>query len=369
MAFKMQMQNKEGFAMVFNEVNTPFTSYTTPLPELRGGEALVEVMYTTICSSDLHTFYGRRNSPAPSILGHEIMGKLVAVGPGGVQDHNGSDLHINDIITWAVYACDHSSKMAQRGIPQKSPDLFKYGHEKLNDGKGSLSGGFATHCHLRAGTAIFRLPPELSPKEAAPLNCTHATVAGAIRLAGSLMDKNVLIIGAGMLGLSACTMSREAGAAKVWAMDISAERQQRALEFGADAVLHAELGIVEVAGLVRQAGGIDVVIETSGAPSAIEKGLELLNIGGIAVWVGAVFPQRDLAVNAEKIVRNILTIKGLHNYTPTDLATAIEFVAAHRHKYPFEQLVARDFPLTQLDQAFEAAVQEGHYRVGIYPEH
>ena len=360
------MENQEALAMVFEEVQQPFIRHQVRLPELQPGEVIVKIDYTTICTSDLHTFYGRRSSPSPSILGHEIIGTVVSVGPDGVSDYQGEALQIGDPVTWSVYAHDHTGTMARKGIPQKSPNLFKYGHEKLN-GKGSLSGGFATHCHLRAGTDIFKLPGNLSPKEAAPLNCTHATIAGALRLAGDLKHKNVLVVGAGMLGLSACAMSREAGAQQVWVMDIQPDRLERSLAFGVNAPLDGMLSGEALKEKLSKEGGVDVVIETSGVPTAMEKGIELLNIGGINIWVGAVYAQRDLAVNAEKIVRNILTIKGLHNYIPADLATAIHFLNHHHQKYPFDQLVGTEFSLPELDLAFAAAQDNGHYRVGIFP--
>lgn len=353
--------------MVFTAVNEPFAAQALGLPHLKAGEALVEVTYATICTSDLHSFYGRRAAPCPGILGHEIMGQVVALGPGAVVDFYGDPVLPGDRITWSVYAHDHDGPMARKGLPQKSPDLFKYGHEKLG-ADASLSGGFATHCHLRAGTDIFKLPPELSPREAAPLNCTHATIAGALRLAGDLSGKNVLISGVGMLGLSACAMSRESRARRVWAMDIDRQRRDKAMAFGADGQLDATWPIAELLPAIQASGGIDVLIETSGAPVAMEKGMELLHIGGIQVWVGAVYAQRDLAINAEKVVRKLLTIKGLHNYVPADLAQAIRFLAANHRKYPFGELVHQDFPLQQLDQAFAQANQPGHYRIGVVPE-
>ena len=360
------MNNKEGKAMVFEGANQAFSLQKMTLPEVQEREAIVEISYTTICSSDLHTFNGRRSSPCPSVLGHEILGNIVELASGGVKDFNGQELRIGDRVTWSIYAHDHNDEMALKGIPQKSTSLFKYGHQKLTTSS-SLSGGFATHCYLRAGTDVFKVPTHLQLKEAAPLNCTHATIAGAIRLAGSLKDKNVMIIGAGMLGLSACAMSREAGARRVWAMDINQDRLTKAADFGTDGEINADTPMGEIESILAKQGGVDVIIETSGAPSAMENGIQLLNIGGVSVWVGAVYTQRNLAINAEKVVRNILTIKGLHNYAPKDLATAIDFLSKNNHKYPFIDLVGREFPLAQLDQAFAVASNSADYRVGVHP--
>lgn len=361
------MKKKKALAMVFREVRRPFAATPFQWPQLREGEVLAEVQYATICSSDLHTFYGRRGGPCPSILGHETMGRIVDIGPGSPLDYHGEALRIGDTITWSVYAHDHGSAMARKGFPQKSEGLLKYGHERIK-AEHQLSGGFATHCHLKKGTHIFRLPTEMPLKAAAPISCTHATMAGALRLAGPLEDKNVLIIGAGMLGLSACAMSREAGAAQVWSMDVNEERLRRSGAFGVDGTLDANRPLSELAGHLKAIGGADVVFETSGVASAIETGLQLLNIGGISIWVGAVYTQPPVKINAEKIVRNLLTIKGLHNYRPEDLATAVRFVVENYRRYPFEKLVSTEFPLRKLDRAFQLADQRNDYRIGIYPE-
>lgn len=360
------MCNQEAMAMVFQEIEKPFNSQTVKFPELKKGEVLIQITYATICTSDLHTYYGRRKSHSPSVLGHEVIGKVVDIAHGGVTDYVGEQIQLNDLVTWSVYAHDHTGKMAQKGFPQKSEDLFKYGHEEIT-GEDVLSGGFATHCHLRAGTDIFKIPNGISAKEATPLNCTHATIAGAIRLAGDLKNKNVLVIGAGMLGISACAMSKYVGANHVFSMDINPERVENTLNFGSDLGLDSQLSKEEIIQQSKVLGGIDVVIDTSGSADAMEKGLGILNIGGISIWVGAVYTQRNISFNAEYMVRNLLSIKGLHNYKPEDLAFAIQFLSKTNKIYPFESLVSKDYPLAQLDEAFDSANSEGKYRVGIKP--
>lgn len=356
----------EALAMVFNEAEKPFFPLPVNLPVLTPGEAIVEITYTTICTSDLHTFYGRRGAHTPSVLGHEVIGRIAHLSETGVRDFYGESLRIGDLVTWSVYAHDHAGEMAAKGIPQKSEPLFKYGHERIGQDD-VLSGGFATHCHLRKGTDIFKIPAGISPKEAAPLNCTHATVAGAIRLAGDLHGKNVLVVGAGMLGISACAMSRFAGAKQVLPMDLDIRRIENSKRFGADAGIDARLSPEEIQKVIQPLGGIDVVIDTSGSAEAMEKGLRILNIGGISVWVGAVYSGRNISLNAETVVRRILTIKGLHNYTPEDLSYAVKSLEATRLTYPFESLIEVDFRLSELDKAFKIANESGHYRVGITP--
>lgn len=356
----------EALAMVFNKVEKPFSALPVRIPVLKSGEAIAEITYSTICTSDLHSYYGRRSAHAPSVLGHEVIGRITQLAEEGVADFYGENLKTGDLVTWSVYAHDHAGAMAAKGIPQKSEPLFKYGHQKIEQ-HDVLSGGFATHCHLRKGTDIFKIPTGISFREAAPLNCTHATVAGAIRLAGNLKNKNVLIIGAGMLGVSACAMSKFAGANQVLAMDQNIQRTENTGRFGADRSIDANLSPEEAQRIAQSIGGIDVVIDTSGSAPAMEKGLQILNIGGIAIWVGAVYSERNISIDAESVVRRILTIKGLHNYIPEDLAFAIKFLESTHLLYPFESLVEADFPLKELDEAFRSANGSGKYRVGITP--
>nr|WP_199158967.1 zinc-binding dehydrogenase [Pedobacter sp. ASV2] len=356
--------DNQALAMVFSETGKAFAKESVVLSPPSTGEILVNILYTTICASDLHTYNGRRSTPSPCILGHEIIGRIVTFGDQPPKDERGTTLKIGDLVTWCIYAFDPNNELARNGIPQKSPNLYKYGHHQfgVND---SLNGGFATHCLLKEGTAIFKLPENIDLKILAPLNCTHATMAGALRVAGNISNKNVLITGLGMLGLSACALANEAGAKKVLGMDVNPKRILFAKEFGVKQFLDADLTVAELQAQLEIEDKIDIVIDTTGLPAVMEKGLELLNIGGTAVWIGAVYSQPKTAVNAEMIIRNVLTIKGLHNYTPSDLAVAVDFIEKNHLKYPFASLVGTDFELNDLDEAFEIASKGQHYRVGV----
>jgi putative phosphonate catabolism associated alcohol dehydrogenase len=358
------MKNNCATAIVFNQSGVPMKEEFLLLPTPADQEILVQITYTTICTSDVHTYTGKRSTPCPCVLGHEIIGTIVNIGENIKTDYNHSDLNIGDRITWSVYAYNDQSEMAKKGIPQKSDGLHKYGHSKFTPEDG-LNGGFATHCLLKKGTAVYKLPEILSNRIAAPINCTHATIAGALRLAGNLHNKNILITGTGMLGLSACAMAKENGASNVYTLDINSERLTVSKKFGATAFFDGNCSVDQINNQLSNSQKIDIVIDTTGIPQVMEKGLELLSIGGTAVWVGAVFTQQKTQINAELIVRNLLTIRGLHNYTPEDLSVALEFIKSSHHKYPFDFLVGQEFALTELSTAFEVAISGKHYRVGI----
>ena len=97
----------------------------------------------------------------------------------------------------------------------------------------------------------------------------------------------------------------------------------------------------------------------------METGIELLRIGGRYVWVGAVFPGRLLSISAETVVRKLLCTQGVHNYTPEDLGSALQFLKDNHARFPFEQLVAETFALEDAETAFSHASQSGVLRVAV----
>lgn len=353
-----------GNIMAFEGPGKALSPQVHALRPLRSGEALVRNLYTTLCGSDLHTFCGLRKEACPTVLGHEITGMIVALGP----DHPGADssgkgLQVGDRVTWSVFSSDPASPLALRGMPQKGTGLFKYGHAKI-EGEEVFHGGLSEYCILRRGTAVLKLPDAMPLQVAATLNCAIATVSGALRLAGDLSGRSVLITGAGMLGLACAAMCREADASSICLADIDPLRLVRSLGFGADSTVD----LSEFEG--RPEGGkaprdIDVVFDMSGSADAMEYGLGKMAIGGTAIWVGAVFNGRKIQVDAESIIRNMITIKGLHNYNFEDFTDALRFMEANWERYPFAGLVEKEFPLSGAQEAFEYALAHKPIRVGV----
>ncbi|REK12986.1 MAG: alcohol dehydrogenase [Planctomycetota bacterium] len=356
--------------MVFEGPGQELVDREFALPTLGAGELLVEVTCTTLCGSDLHTHSGRRETRCPTILGHEILGRVAELRPGDPPvDLNGSPLAVGDRITWSVAASCGSCFYCQHGLPQKCEQLFKYGHERLGE-RHPLSGGLAEHCHLARGTSILKVPDELPDEVACPVNCATATVAGALRVAGQLTDRNVLVQGAGMLGLTAAAMASHRGAREVIVCDPDEERLQWASRFGATRSVHLEPGsrrLTDTVARVTSARGVDVALELSGDPASIEAGLQLLRTGGRYVLVGSVFPSREVALPPELVVRRLLRIEGIHNYTPTDLVAALDFLTAAHEEFPLAELVVARFPLREAEAAFQHAEATRAPRVAVVP--
>lgn len=354
---------KSAAALVFSGPGRPLELQRFALPKLGEQEVLARVTGCTLCGSDLHSYTGRRSVPVPTVLGHEILGRIDAFGPGSPRhDFTGQPLAEGDRITWAIVASCGDCFYCGRGLPAKCQNSVKFGHEPLRPGQ-ELTGGLAEYCVLPRGTAIFRLPERLSDEVACPANCATATVAAVLEAAGTVRDRTVLALGAGTLGLTACAMASLARASAVVCCDVVPERRQKAVAFGASAVAGPE-NVAEVIMQATGGHGVDALVELSGSTDALEQSLPLVRLGGTAVLAGAVFPTRPLSIEPEWLVRRNLTLRGVHNYAPRHLKAAIEFLTA-AERFPLASLVSTWLPLSASEQAFLEA-QRGHaYRVGV----
>jgi alcohol dehydrogenase len=93
--------------------------------------------------------------------------------------------------------------------------------------------------------------------------------------------------------------------------------------------------------------------------------MECLAIGGTAIWIGAVFKSRPLKLEPVKIIRNLITIRGLHNYNYADFSYALDFMTRNWEKYPFGSVIEKEFNLDQTQEAFEYALSSKPLRTGI----
>jgi alcohol dehydrogenase len=326
----------------------------------------VRVSGCTICGSDLHTFEGRRSVATPTILGHEIVGEIAALGSGPpLQDLAGVPLHVGDRITWAIVANCGQCFYCQRGLPQKCLHAVKYGHEAFRPGR-ELLGGLAEHCLFAPGTSVVKLPAELPLSVACPASCATATIAATLEAAGNVRDRVVVIFGAGLLGLTACAMARYLGASDVICVELNPARRARAADFGASHCVSPGES-PQVVQKLTGGYGADAMLELSGASPAFEAALQSVRTGGTIVLVGAVFPTPPVAIAPEQLIRRQLTIRGVHNYAPQHLLAAVRFLAEQHEQYPFAELAATWYPLAQIDQAFAAALDPTRIRVGVTP--
>ncbi len=350
-----------GKAVIFNGHGLPFEFISREVPFIKPGEILVKTIYTTLCGSDIHTYSGRRLEPPKVVLGHEIVGNILWIDPAHPgKDFRGEPIKAGDRITWSIFSVPAGITPPRPDIPQKSEQLFKYGHA-LAAGDDVFNGGLADYCILRSNTALIKIDPSMPVKVAATISCAHATVMGAVRIAGDIAGKRVMVFGAGLLGLSCISMCREAGAGWIGVMDHDTTRLSWSRKFGAN-YAYSYPGDENLQLPWPEA---DIVFDMTGNPQVMKMGIDTLAVGGCAVWIGAVFPATPVQIDAQKVVRKLLQIRGLHNYNYEDFLLATSFIEKNYGKYPFEELIEMEYPLERIEEAFAFASNSRPVRVGI----
>jgi len=311
---------------------------------------------------------GHRSADTPLVLGHEQVGTVVALGEHA-RSANGTPLMAGMRVIWSVAVACGDCDRCVRGLSQKCRTLAKYGHDRVRRGW-ELSGGFATHVQVLAGTAVVIVDDELPAAVLAPASCATATVVAALEAASGivpLQGETVVIAGAGLLGLTACAMATDAGATVV-VSDPDPVRRETALRFGAAAAVEP-IALDATLGRMLEQGSREplVAVEMSGAPSAVAALVSVVGVGGVVVLVGSVSPGDLVPVDPESIVRRLVTVRGVHNYGAGQLERAAEYLQGAAGRYPFASLVGATFGLGEVEQAIELAARGVHPRVAIDP--
>jgi alcohol dehydrogenase len=362
---------RSGTIAVYESPRGPFVLREYPLRPPRAGEALVRVRMSTICRSDIHSWEGRRPNPCPGVLGHEIVGEVVALGDGVERDVRGDPLAAGDRITWSEYFIPGASYQRDvLDLPQKSPGVDKYGHMAAAT-EPHFHGGFGEYCYVLPGSWILKVHPELTDEEATPLNCGVATMMAATEAAAIPVGGAVVVQGLGLLGLYGAAIAKGRGARMVVGVDPVAARRELAPRFGVDLALDpTDLGEADLVARIRavcRPDGADAVVEVCGRPEVIPGGVRMLRVGGTYVLAGLVNPDARFTLDANALVRGWVTLRGVHNYHPRHLVEALEFVAANRGRFPFRALVDGKYPLAEVERAMRDAAEHRVLRAAIVP--
>lgn len=346
--------------MVCEAPGRPMQLRRLPMPRhLQPGEVLVGMRMATICGSDLHTVDGRRREPMPTVLGHEGVGTILAMGAGR------AGLAAGDRITWSIAdACGACPFCLDFHLPQKCIHLFKYGHSPLDEGSG-LNGCYATHLLLRPGTHIVKLPAAVEDAWAVAANCALATVVNAV---GRIPPeaRSVWVQGAGLLGFFAAALLHERGTPCIHISDMNPARMSQAAALGPSCHPCPTAADERLQHLRdRHPHGLDAVIELAGMKEVVPEAIRLLRPGGHYVLAGLVHPDSLLEVTAEQLIRKCLTLRAVHNYAPEHLEGAVAFLARRGHLLPFGELISQPLPLGYLNEAFALARTGRYARVAI----
>jgi len=274
-------------------------------PPIGDHEALLRVVYTGVCGSDVHIFNGTNPiARTPLVPGHEFFGHVAAAN-GALPD----SIRVGDrVVAQPLVSCGHCPA-CDRGLPHVCASLIVIGVNQ--------DGGFAEFVRVPAEKLIA--VPEALPDEVAALTEPFAVGHHACRRTGLRDGESVLIVGCGPIGLYAAIMARQLGAASVVVSEPLAERRAFAESFGFTAI---DPGLSSgLHDLRAQTGnrGFDVVIETSGVDAGLNCAVEAAAVRARIVSLG--FPAGNVAAyNVTRAIVKELSLIGSRVYPLDEFA-------------------------------------------------
>jgi L-idonate 5-dehydrogenase len=306
------------------------------------GEVRVAISHGGICGSDLHYYhhggFGAIRIQEPMALGHEVSGIVAAVGPEVVGLAPGDKVAVNPSRPCGL--CEY----CRRGQANQCLDMRFNGSAMRTPHEQGL---FRAEVTVPAGQAI-RLSPDADLALTAmsePLAvCLHA-----VRQAGGLVGKRVLVSGCGPIGCLTIAAARFAGADEIIATDVAAPALAVATKMGADRAIDLAADPGALASLEAGKGQIDVVFECSGAPPAVLAGLRVLRAGGTLVTVGL---GPEVQIPMTQIVTRELNVMGSFRFDP-EFATAAHLIDTGR--IDVRPMLTRVLPAEEARAAFDLA--------------
>jgi threonine dehydrogenase-like Zn-dependent dehydrogenase len=298
-------------ALVFTDIRQ-MTYKDVHDPEVGHDEVLIDVKAVGFCGSELESFVGhsRRRRP-PLIMGHEFSGVIADVGKDVTGLSIGQRVVANPLIS-----CGYC-KYCQRGLTNACPNRLLHSSQ--------LPGAFADYIAIKR-KAVFPIPDNLSDYRAAmvePLaNGIHVN-----SLVGERFPENVVIFGAGAIGLVCLQTAMFAGAMKTVVVDVSPGRLKVAREIGADEVINArEVGVVST--VKNRIGGSDLCIDAVGRKVTRQQALEFANPGSYVVYIGIADTFGE--INGHDIILKELKVLGSYGYNNRDFEKAIKMMESGR---------------------------------------
>ena len=317
-----------------------------PTPAYVEDEVLVEVAAVGVCGSDTHYFrHGRIGDfvvDGPLILGHELSGRIVAVGADVPASRIGERVAIEP-----QKNC-RRCRECRAGRYNLCPNMEFYATPPID-------GAFSRYCVIRTEFA-HAIPDSLTDEAAALLEPLSVAIT-TMRKANIVPGSSILIAGAGPIGIICAQTARAFGAAEIIVTDLVAERRERALSYGATRVIDPREVDIATAGL-----DVNAFVDASGAPRAVFDGIKAVRPAGVAVLVGLGSSEMNLPV--EHIQNLEITVTGIFRYTDTWPA-AIHLVASGQ--VDLDSLVTGRFDLDHAADALEADLDPDSLKAIVYP--
>ena len=311
-------------------------------PQMAPGEIRVRLAFGGICGSDLHYFnhggFGVVRLREPMILGHEISGIVEATGAGVARVKPGDRVAVSP-----SRPCNHC-RYCLEGRQNQCLDMRFYGSAMRFP---HVQGAFREQLVCEE-TQAYVAPDTLSLAEAAmaePLSvCLHA-----VRRAGSLMGRKILVTGCGPIGALTVLAARRAGAAEIVVTDVADRALEFALSVGADRGVNVSAGAPALAEYNADKGYFDVAFEASGAEPALRAAIDATRPGGVLMQLG-LGGEMTLPVNA--ITAKELELRGTFRFHE-EFGQAINFMA--KGLIDVKPLISATAPLSDAVAAFQLA--------------
>ena len=303
-------------------------------PELGHNDLLIRIRKTAICGTDMHIWkwddWARKTVPIGMHVGHEYVGEVVAMGSEVRGFHVGDRVSGEGHIT-----CGHC-RNCRAGRIHLCRNTIGVGVNR--------EGAFAEYLAIPAFNA-FRIPDDIADEVAAILdplgNATHTA------LSFDLVGEDVLITGAGPIGIMAAAIARHVGARHVVVTDVNDYRLALALRMGASRVVN--IGAQSLADVMSELGmseGFDVAMEMSGNAQALRDLLAVMNHGGKVALLG--IPPADVAIDWNQVIFKGLVIKGIYGREMFEtwykmaamLQSGLDVTPLITHRYAVEDFAA-----------------------------
>ena len=325
----------------------------SPVPEPGAEEVLVKIKASAICTWEQRAYSGSQQDSYPLLGGHEFSGEVVSVGPGVKNKDITAGKTVAEARLTRCGEC-HNCRTGKDNL------CLNTRFDRV-EGKPFGPGGLSEYV-VAPSYQIYPFSNNVSFEEAAlsePLSC----VVRSIRRANVSFGQNVLVIGAGIMGLLHGLLAKHRGATVIISEPLE-HRRSKAREIGVDTVINPkEENVVERVRELTGGLGADVVFVTAGGAAAIEEALRLVASGGTVVLYGAMYPPPMVTVDVNKIHHNEITITGTMSQTREDFLIATKLIDSGA--IDLKPLISATIPFSQVEEAFERALDPTNYRIVV----
>ena len=316
-------------------------------PAMGPNDVRVRIEAGGICGSDLHYYqhggFGTVRIKEPMILGHEIAGRIEAVGGAVDRVKTGAKVAVNP--SRPCGACAY----CQKGQQNHCLDMRFFGSAMRFP---HVQGAFR-QVMVVDQSQVHQVPDDV-PMSAAAFAEPLAVCLHAARRAGPLLGKRVLVTGAGPIGCLAILVARRAGAAEIIVTDLAEAPLQMANRMGADVTINVAGSNDGLDVYKKGKGTFDVLLEASGSERALASALELLKPGGVIVQIGIAPSTFNIPINM--LVAKELELRGTFRFHE-EFQLAVELIG--RRRIDVAPLLTATLPFESAREAFELAADRG----------